>query len=115
MQKTVVSRLDEKLRMKWGEKSAKIERHSPNGTVLFQDFCQWLDEIATVSERCEYLYGTDYMAEVIDKNDNKTSNATPRPTGRGENIQASSRSPPRPSGQVLVDKQPTVPTAPYGA
>ena len=47
MQKTVVSRLDEKLRMKWGEKSAKIERHSPSGTVLFQDFCQWLDEIAS--------------------------------------------------------------------
>ena len=51
----------------------KIAKHSPDRTVLFRDFCSWIDEISSVSQSCEKLYGSDYMKRSEDANDKKTA------------------------------------------
>ena len=115
MLKTVLSRLDDNLRVKWASKSAKIKRNSQGRTVLFKDFCKWIDEIAATSDECEGYYGTDYMKTMNTTNDDKSSTATPRPTGRGANSQSSSRSPPRPSGRgASKQDSPRSPPRPTG-
>ena len=57
MQKTVVSRMNHTLKMQWAKKHAKIAKHSPERTVLFRDFCTWIEEISSVSQSCESCTG----------------------------------------------------------
>ena len=115
MLKTVLCRLDQNLRNKWVEKAAKIVRNSPGHNVLFKDFCKWIEEIAMVSQQGEMYYGTDYMKNIDTVNYKTTSPGSPRPTGRGNSMQASSRSPPRPSGRgASRQNSPRSPPRPTG-